>query len=458
MLYGKWDSTGCLREVRFSEFLTVRAFASYVRQLEGVANELINPEVSTANEAHSDFVAAALNGQPSRELRQTVPLTDLREAGAFFTNPGLADRLVGPIIDSVKQGATTADPACGVGDLLLACARRLPVSEDLGETLTSWGQKLEGKDLYPQFVRATKLRLLLLAVSRGATAHSSAPNINDTFPGIRVGDSLKVRSLVPSTTFLLLNPPYTKVQAPAGCAWGSGSISQAAMFVERCAQRGSPGTKMRAILPDVLRAGSNYKKWRHRMEDFASIDSVEFGGRFDALTDVDVFMAELTLGRPHEGGGTDWWEAAPFRLAPQGTVGDRFDVRVGPVVPHRDPLRGASYPYLHARGLPSWTSMAAGPELRRFPGTTFLPPFVVVRRTSRPGDKHRATATIITGDRPVAVENHLIVLKPKQNSLQDCDRLLHSLRLQETNDWLNERIRCRHLTVGALRSLPWWER
>lgn len=437
----------------------MRPFASYVRELEDVATKLIDLGVGATDESHSDFVSAALNGQPSRELRRAVPLAELREAGAFFTNPGLAGRLVTPILASVEHGATVADPACGVGDLLLACARHLPVFENLSETLALWGRKLGGTDLYPQFVRATKLRLLLLAVARGARAGTWVPPIIDDtlFPGIRVGDSLGARSLVPSTNFLLLNPPYTKVVAPADCAWGSGSISQAALFVERCAQHTARGTQMLAILPDVLRAGSRYKKWRHRVEGLASVDSIELAGCFDALTDVDVFVARLTVGEAHEGGGTDWWEASPRRETPMETVGDRFDVRVGPVVPHRDPLQGPTYPYLHARGLPSWTSVVAGPELRKFPGTTFLPPFVVARRTSRPGDKHRATATIITGTRPVAVENHLIVFKPKRDSLQDCALLLKSLRRPETNDWLDERIRCRHLTVTAMRSLPWWE-
>jgi hypothetical protein len=30
------------------------------------------------------------------------------------------------------------------------------------------------------------------------------------------------------------------------------------------------------------------------------------------------------------------------------------------------------------------------------------------------------------------------------------------LKDPRTTTWLNERIRCRHLTVGAVRDLPWW--
>lgn len=138
-------------------------------------------------------------------------------------------------------------------------------------------------------------------------------------------------------------------------------------------------------------------------------------------------------------------------------MGDYFQVRVGSVVPHRHKLEGPLYPYIHAHQLPSWQSVEEIAESRNFSGTTFDPPFVVVRRTSRPGDKFRAIGTIITGKDPVAVENHLIVLKPSSNSLEDCFQLMEVLRHPQTNDWLNERIRCRHLTVTAMRNLPWWK-
>ena len=92
---------------------------------------------------------------------------------------------------------------------------------------------------------------------------------------------------------------------------------------------------------------------------------------------------------------------------------------------------------------------------RKYTGRTFQPPFVVVRRTSRPDDKFRAVATVIVGHELVAVENHLMVLLPKDNKLSSCKKLLSVLKSEETNKWLNERIRCRHLTVNALKNVPW---
>ena len=70
--------------------------------------------------------------------------------------------------------------------------------------------------------------------------------------------------------------------------------------------------------------------------------------------------------------------------------------------------------------------------------------------------KKRAIATIITGKEEVSVENHLIVLIPHDLSLESCKELMLRLRSKETDEWLNERIRCRHLTVSALNELPWW--
>jgi hypothetical protein len=54
------------------------------------------------------------------------------------------------------------------------------------------------------------------------------------------------------------------------------------------------------------------------------------------------------------------------------------------------------------------------------------------------------------------VENHLIVLRPKDGTIGACREVLGILKDERTTRWLNERIRCRHLTVAALDELPWW--
>lgn len=431
----------------------MRSFEPYVQELESLVTAFQHDERARLS------VEGALDGQPSKALRRLVPLEILREAGVFFTGSKLANRTVALISRDLERGSTVVDPACGAGDLLLACARHLPVLKDMDATVELWGSKLKGSDLHPQLIRATKARLLLLALARGTQAPPYLPNFDEVFPEIVVNDSLDQHSKLAEADCITLNPPYALMPSPDGCTWATGAVSQAAVFVEKCAAESRLGTKMIAILPDVLRTGSRYERWRYRMEGLAFPRSVALGECFDALTDVHVFVTEMIVGRSGAAGGQRWWKAGGSWDAPVATsVGDRFEVRVGPVVPHRDPVGGPQLPYLHARGLPAWRSVVAGVERRQYSGTTFVPPFVVVRRTSRPEDRHRAVGTIITGQVPVAVENHLLVLKPKTGLIADCVGLLENLRAPETNAWLNERIRCRHLTVSALRTLPWWTR
>jgi len=435
----------------------MKPFESYVGTLETLVSKFLNLDI--INDQDYLMMENALNGQPSKVLRSLIPLSELRQSGIFFTNRHLADQLMKLIASDIEKVKTIYDPACGVGDLLLACARRFPILEDLETTLEDWSRRLKGADLYQQFIEATKVRLLLLAIERGAKIQNSIPSVDHIFPGIQVRDTLATEE---DSFFkedcIVINPPYTMVQAPDTCTWSSGLVSQAALFVEKYVKNASNGTKIAAILPDVLRTGTRYTKWREHIEKYAKLEELKLVGCFDALTDVDIFICKLVVEGNSSKKSAAWWLSETKLDKPDRKVDDYFEVRVGPVVPHRHPMEGPSYPYIHAHQLPTWESIEVGFECRNFSGTTFVPPFVVVRRTSRPGDKYRAIGTIITGEKPVAVENHLVVFKPRSNSIDDCFKLLENFRCDKTNDWLNERIRCRHLTVAALRDLPWWSK
>jgi hypothetical protein len=128
---------------------------------------------------------------------------------------------------------------------------------------------------------------------------------------------------------------------------------------------------------------------------------------------------------------------------------------VGTVVPHRDPHRGPWAPYIEARDLPLGGCFDANHAARRrHPGRRFEPPFVAIRRTSRPGQgQPRALGVLVKGARPVLVENHLLVCRPRDARLS-CEALLELLSATQTSAWLDERIRCRHLTVRALKDVP----
>ncbi len=393
----------------------------------------------------------ALDGQPSSELKRTFSTQSRRRIGAFFTPRQLASQLAKPWARDLLDGATVIDPTCGVGDLLVACARYLPVANALDETLDSWGERLRGVDIRPDFVHLTKLRLALVALERSKAAHLEEFNADGLFPNIVVGDALASIHQAAGVTHAVLNPPYFKIKAPVDCEWGSGQVSYAALVVDRCLSEMNAEGRVTAVLPDVLRTGSNYAKWRAKVEDGAYVSYVKSWGRFDNTTDVDVFVLRLRKSRPKSA------RPAPWVQKSEGPVlASEFCVNVGPVVPHRQKKVGPWRSYVSAgtvRGQKTFDATDA-PKLR-FAGRTFSPPFVVLRRTSAPGDPRRAVSTLVTGKVPVAVENHLLVLTPKDNRLATCQKAMDILDQQSTDSWLDQRIRCRHLTVQAIRETPW---
>lgn len=396
-------------------------------------------------------VVAALNGEASTELRRAVSLKTRRKYGAYFTGTTLGERLLQKC-SSFDASRIFYDASCGMGDLLLAAAKDLPLAKSLPQTLAQWGRQLTGTDLHPEFVAGAKTRLVLLARHRHQIAGGLSVSPDRFFPYIRVGDGLAGRTAFQRATTLLLNPPFGLVKAPKDCDWAGGRISQAAMFLITALERSCPGTELLAILPEVLRSGSFSERWRNRVSELAQVHLIERYGIFDQSADIDVFL--LRLVRRAEGAPPRKNKWPTPRAARWATVADYFDVHVGPVVPHRDKISGPKRSYIHARCVPTWVVMKKFTETRRHKGPAHKPPFVVIRRTSRPGDTYRATATVIGGSQPVSVENHLIVCQPLDEELSTCERLLADLKSTTVNDFLNEEICCRHLTVGVVKRIP----
>jgi len=396
-------------------------------------------------------VEAALNGQASVELRRVAPVETRRKFGAFFTGTDLGSRLIDC---STGFGSTSIfyDPTCGMGDLLIAAAKKLPLCNKLPDTLQQWGQQLTGTDLHREFIDGARTRLVLLARQRHKSHETLRSSVDAFFPNIRVADGGKQEALFTRATHLLLNPPFGQVAAPAGCKWAGGRITEAAGFVITALERARPGTQMLAILPEVLRAGSFSEHWRRRVSQLAWIQLVQPYGIFDDSADVDVFILRLARRTETQKPAPHVWTttAAP-RTA---TVADLFDVHVGRVVPHRDEESGPLRRYIHPRNIAIWVEVTRISERRRHEGLPFQPPFVVIRRTSRPGHPYRAAATVILGKKPVAVENHLIVCEPLDKSAETCRALMEQLHTQRVNEFLDQRIRCRHLTVGSVAAIP----
>jgi hypothetical protein len=271
----------------------------------------------------------------------------------------------------------------------------------------------------------------------------------ELFPDIRVEDGLG-KSPATNRAIVLLNPPFNLIDIDED--WKKGRGSAAAVFVMSIIRGAPDGTRLAAILPDVLRSGSSYEAWRREVARRATIDRVEIVGRFDQWTDVDVFVLRLRIGESAD--FADW--PSPKRRT---VLGNTNSVRVGSVVPHRHRDDTGVRPrvrYATPGTLPPGAVIdACELPLRGFAGHTAMPPFVGVRRTSSPGDRHRLVASVVIGSEPVAVENHLLVVKPIEATVERCHEVAARLREPEVATWLNKRLRCRHLTVAAVREIPW---
>ena len=431
----------------------MRDFLPYVHRLEN----LLLPQPTNGDSVWREQVYTCLNGEPRRELRRLVAQSCLRETGAFFTGPRLAklvsQRVVRPT--DIEEGVYF-DPSCGAGDLLVAVAQELPLESSVSATLQNWSKRFAGLDCSSEFVRTAKARLALLAAHRHGhycfDQHVEAAKI---FPLITVGNALTSRKLYLTSDYIVTNPPFSLVDAPPNCSWAQGKVNSAAIFLETALRRTKPGTKIVAILPDVLRSGTRYLSWRALVESLASVDQIKCEGVFDPWADVTVFIATFTVGTRKPSRSSHKWTPHIFRSLD--TVGSRFSVHVGSVVPHRHAEIGPSRRFIQARTIPPWGVRIGIWDRRRFKGRVFAPPFVAVRRTSRPDDRKRAVPTIVLGREPVAVENHLLVLLPRDGTLDVCQKLVSVLASDRTDSWLNKRIRCRHLTVSALSEMPWWE-
>lgn len=414
------------------------AFDPYVRELE----ELVNgaPANATTNfDPH-------LNGEAGRQLRLAIPIDDLRRSGAFFTGEALASRLLALVPDSVER---YSDPACGCGDLLLAASSRLPVKSSLEETLHDWNQWLSGRDVVPEFIRVCRARLVMAAIRRGARPSRGSGRPTDLLDSISVGNSSELSHR--SGTAVLFNPPYGLVSAPNDCSWTTGKTTGAAVFLDQLLDSCAPGVRIAALLPEVIRAGSRYERLRAEIENRLQISSIQPEGLFDALTDVDVF---LLAGERRQPGLLDKevsWVPGP----PSQQLGEICDVRIGPVVANRDPHLGPWRLYLEARDIGGKTEFSPKRH-RRFKGTLFDPPFVAVGRTNRANRSEgpRLRGTVVLAAAPVAVENHLVVLLPKDNSIPACEQIVQVVESKQASDFMDHRLRCRHLTVKALREMP----
>lgn len=391
---------------------------------------------------------AIIFDKPYQLLRENYSDDELRLHGVFFSGREVAKQLLS-CIQKYDYQHQVMDPCCGAGDLLLAYAVKLPPLADPKTTILEWAKILHGNDSNADFVNITKLRLVLLAnyiLIPSITIQEVISTWEQyTFPFLTVGNALDINT--PDIDIVLLNPPYQQIVVNKIYSWGKGKISMAAVFIYEFYYK-YPKAIIAAILPDVIRSGSRYIKLRQDLSMFPW-KCAQIYGRFDKRTDVDVFTISNNS-KISSQNNKDIKKNTE-------TIASYFSVHVGSVVPHRDPIKGPSHFFLTAKNLPSKGEVTSFTETRESLRTFHKGPFLVMRRTSSPTDKVRCATTIINSSEDFFIENHLIVLIPKNGKLETCRAAYNFLVSQQCNVIVNKMIRCRHLTTSAISNLPYIE-
>lgn len=318
----------------------MRAYGLFTRGL----TKLVKSKAGSSAEA-----AQALDGEASRCLIDLVSLEVRRKHGAFFTSSDLAATATSHGLQGLSKSSLILDPACGAGNLLLAATRSLNVERTLVGTLSKWGERLAGYDIFPEFISATRARIALAALQRGVRNDlESIKQLADLMPMIRLADGLRSQPEFSKTTHLLMNPPFTPMPVPEDCEWSEGKFNTAAYFLCRVFDQCSPDVRLTAILPEVLRSGTRYGNWRQIVERKLKRMRVRMTGVFDSTTDVDIFVLNGTLTNKVSSRRRADWQV-PISTRRQ-EIGSLFTTCVGPVVPHRHPSKGKRQPLLRSLG------------------------------------------------------------------------------------------------------------
>ncbi len=390
-----------------------------------------------------------VDGFAADELRRLVGLELRRENGTFFTHSELGKKVLSLLKPNFDEESVIYDPACGAANLLISVADFVRKEKNISD----FEERLLGTDIHLEFVEAARLRLFM-----NQLVHCTDKPLKEKFEeNIIGGNGLLPNIFYHNATHIVVNPPFNLIPSNNQSTWAKGKVSAAALFIDKIIQHCKPEVSILAILPDVLRSGSRYEKWRIFVEETCIIEKVELLGQFDRHADVDVFALKLTKRKEisKTNGINKKWKSN--NTTTERILSDLFEICVGPVVDNRDQHKGTLRKYIVSRGLEGWSETNSITLERCHEGKFFISPFVVIKRTSRISDTHRAVATIINMPEGVYVDNHLIILKPKSGDIADCRKAINFLKNRKTDDWINTQIRCRHLTVKVVSKIPLWE-
>lgn len=413
----------------------MKEYSLFVSELKKLKNDFsTKPSVEWKKKA-----IQSINGLAGSKLRTLISIDERRKSGAFFTSSELVSEVINSYKLSFKENIKFYDPCCGASNLLISVKDHF----DLELTKKNYFLEVFGTDIHKEFVEASKLRLIISDMLIGVK--------KDYIKNILIADGLKPNDFYHNATHIIINPPFNLIHSPFNINWASGKVSAAALFIDATLRYIKPGTEIIAILPDVLRSGSRYEKWRSYISSQSHVSGIKLFGQFDIYTDVDIFSVLLKKKEIASEEKVSPWISAS-RDKPK--VSDLFNISVGSVVDNRDLHNGLVRPYIISKGLEGWVEYSKTQLKRKHEGKSVKAPFVVIKRTSRLGDSKRAIATIVTIPEPVYVDNHLIVLQPKCGGITECRRLLKLLKTQRTDKWIDGQIRCRHLTVKVVSNIP----
>ncbi|VGM95232.1 Type I restriction-modification system methyltransferase subunit [uncultured Avibacterium sp.] len=385
----------------------------------------------------------------NEEIRTVLSAEYLKTLGAFFTEQSLATEAIKQFQSAITAESIVLDPTCGIGSLLIESSRQLGVCSLLSDTLKQWNNVLRGFDIQSDFVELTKLRIVLEALHRGVKKDCSIEEAISYLSHIELRNALTLsKEELGNVTHLFMNPPFIAVQAPKRDYWGNGKTNAAAVFFDYYLRLLPKNSDVVVILPDVLRSGSRFSHFRTFVSNTLK-GELQIWGRFSTSADVDVFI--LSGRKTDNNPNIKWSESSQSNKS---ILASKYNVCIGPLVAYRDKQQGNVYPYFHPKNCKTWEVITAVSETRAFSGKVIQPPCILIKRTSSPSDKFRAAATLIDVDQLIAVENHLIVVTPKDGTLKSCRKLLKILSKPKVNQFLNEQIRTRHLTVGVVKSIP----
>lgn len=431
----------------------VNDYSGFVDYLVKTSNSFAQGQISLSSHKHE--IELLMNGINAKAISKFLDNTVRKNQGIFFTSEHLAKKVATRLKNELQQGKSICDPACGAGDLFLACIKLMPEKETIAETLSYRSSKIFGQDLAVDFVRSAQARLVLSSIYSSSIEKNRSLIINkiNFFENIVVNDFFEDSSIIQKADCIVTNPPYGNVDLTGKVTWASGKGQLAALFLDHIINASKDGQRVVAILPDVLRSGSRYGKWRAFINSNSNNLNTEICGKFNNEADVDVFILDFIVSKNSFSGNITSFDLNGGITGITSKMSDYFNISVGPVVPHRDEQIGELSPYIDTSNAKLWEEVTPRNK-KKYKCTLKKPPFIVLRRTSSPADKLRLKVSIIKGMKNVAVENHLIVMEPKDGKLQTCREFLRVAKSIEANDWTNQKIRCRHLTVSAIRDMP----